>query len=399
MLSFNPDKHNCTGCSACYSVCPTGCIKMEYDEEGFLYPKEYEGCIRCHLCEQVCPMCNQTVKYPISGAKVVAAITKDKKVWLRSASGGAFSEICRLWSDQNTMIVGATMDNLNVHHISVIGYDNIAPLCKSKYVSSSIDNTFLEIQKHLREGNKVIFCGCPCQVDGLNSFLRRRYENLLTMDLICHGQGSPFVFKTSVDLIGDELNEEVISYEFRAKNKTYDSDYIAKITTLTGTCYSKQDPYISLFLSQNCLRPSCGAYCKYRDGNRPGDITLADCKGLSEIFPDLLGSKRNYSSVIANSSKGLQIIDLLPHYMELRSYGIDGVKKFNPLIYRQMKSSPNRDSFFEDYISDPKGAVRKWSKPFKKYVPSLKHRIFMFSPQWLRKSLLEIHKKVSYAKD
>jgi len=364
---------------------------MEPDEEGFLYPNEHEGCIHCHLCEKVCPMCNITEKNSIENSKVVAAVSKDRNIWLRSASGGAFSEICKVWSDDSTMIVGATMDNLNVHHIAVIGFDKIAPLCKSKYVSSSIDNTFIDVHKHLKAGYKVIFCGCPCQVDGLNSFLRKRYENLLTIDLICHGQGSPSVFRTCMGVISDNLDAEVIDYEFRSKKRTYDSDYIAKIQYTNGLCYSKQEPYISLFLSQNCLRPSCGKNCQYRKGQRPGDITLADCKGLSDLFPDLLGSKRNYSSVISNSPKGDKILNLLPARMYVKEYSIDGVKKYNPLIYRQTNFTETRDQFFEDYKNDPYEAVAKWGKPFVKYIPTLKHKFFLYSPFWLRKIILKCY--------
>lgn len=391
MLAFNPLKINCTGCSSCYSICPTGCIKMESDEEGFLYPVEHEGCIHCHLCEKVCPMCNPTEKYSISNSKVIAAVSKDKNIWLRSTSGGAFSEICRQWCDDKSMIVGATMDNLYVHHIAVIGKDNIGPICKSKYVSSSIENTFIEIHKYLKEGQKVIFCGCPCQVDGLNSFLRKRYENLLTIDLICHGQGSPSVFKTCMEVIGEDLDSQVVSYEFRTKNRTYDSDYIAKIITDKQSFYTKQDPYISLFLSQNCLRPACGKNCKYRKGLRPGDITLADCKGLSYIFPDLLGSKTNYSSVIGNSSKGIAILDILSQTMYARTYSIEDVKKYNPLICRQTNFSKNRDVFFEDYEKNKKNAVRKWGKPFVKYSPTLRHKVFLFAPQWIRRFMLKVY--------
>ena len=48
MLTFNPDKAHCTGCAACYSACPTHCIRMKADEEGFLYT-QYSSDGRCHL--------------------------------------------------------------------------------------------------------------------------------------------------------------------------------------------------------------------------------------------------------------------------------------------------------------------------------------------------------------
>ena len=41
------DSHRCTGCMACYNVCPKNAIKMEYNEYGILSPKIKEDlCIR-----------------------------------------------------------------------------------------------------------------------------------------------------------------------------------------------------------------------------------------------------------------------------------------------------------------------------------------------------------------
>lgn len=48
-------KGSCCGCSACCSACPAGAIRMEPDEEGFLYPViDGEKCIRCGRCLSVC---------------------------------------------------------------------------------------------------------------------------------------------------------------------------------------------------------------------------------------------------------------------------------------------------------------------------------------------------------
>ena len=150
--------------------------------------------------------------------KAFAAITKDKNIWKRSTSGGAFSEIVRNYADNETLIAGAAWDGFKVHHICVIGFENIAPLCKSKYISSAIEDTFIEIRKHLGKKKKAIFCGCPCQVDGLKHFLMKDYENLLTIDFICHGQGSPLVFQECMKILGQELGAERFFLEVRKGN-------------------------------------------------------------------------------------------------------------------------------------------------------------------------------------
>lgn len=50
------NKEECCGCSACYAICPKNAIRMEEDNEGFLYPNiDEEKCIGCKQCLKVCP--------------------------------------------------------------------------------------------------------------------------------------------------------------------------------------------------------------------------------------------------------------------------------------------------------------------------------------------------------
>ena len=183
MLSFTKNKSECMGCSACMAACPVDCISMQIDEEGFWYPFSSDACIHCGRCERVCPILRTDKTAHHEAQRAFACLTKDDAIWRRSASGGAFSEICFAWGDEKTIVVGAAWDGLKVHHVCVEGVSNIAKLCKSKYVASYPENTFREIKNYLKEGRKVIYCGVPCQVAGLNSFLNHSYDNLLTIDL------------------------------------------------------------------------------------------------------------------------------------------------------------------------------------------------------------------------
>ena len=384
MLKFNLDKTRCMGCSACYSACPKHCISMVQDEEGFLYPEASDDCIDCGLCENVCPMVNPKIKNDHPKTAIVA-VTKDYTIWHRSASGGAFSEIVRHWADTDTLVVGAAWDGLNVHHIGVKGFENIAPLCKSKYISSAIENTFIEIREQLKAGGKAIFCGCPCQVDGLRHFLRKDYDKLLTIDLICHGQGSPMVFKACMEVIGEQLGEEILSYEFRTKRIVHEEDYLSKVVTPKGVHYISKDQYQQLFLKQDALRPACGEHCRYRDPLRPGDLTIADCKGLTKIYPDLVGAKRNYSTIVSNSSKGLAVLKLLNLTMYTRPCSVEDVIKYNPLFASQTWFSKNRNKFFEDFKLNPIETIKRDTTQFYRVSWTPKRIIKTFCPSFLLK--------------
>ena len=59
-------KGECSGCGACAMVCPTGCISMIEDSEGFRYPNvEQSKCIDCGKCDKTCqcqnPICSTNI--------------------------------------------------------------------------------------------------------------------------------------------------------------------------------------------------------------------------------------------------------------------------------------------------------------------------------------------------
>lgn len=384
MLSFTPHKGACTGCSACMAACPVNCITMETDQEGFWYPVSSDACINCGKCERVCPYPKHEKTANHYEQKAYACLSKDYKIWKRSASGGAFSEICLSWGDDKTIVVGAAWDGLMVHHICIEGIQNIEPLCKSKYVASHPKNTFSEIKEYLKDGRKVIFCGTPCQVAGLKAYLGNEHNNLLTIDLICHGVGSPDVFRDAVRLIEEQYNISNVNYEFRSKRCCYEKDHITSVYNSEKKLYLENDQYMQLFLKQLCLRPSCGNNCVFRDSNRQGDLTIADFKGLEIIYPELKNSKRNYSTIVTNSSKGTFVVELLRRRAIIKEAALENVKQFNPLFYRHTWASTDRDVFFEEYARNPKQTIRKYTTDstlneltFKKRIKFMMPRIFI----------------------
>lgn len=397
MLYFTQAKDMCTGCSACYAACPVNCITMQQDAEGFLYPVASDACIHCGKCERVCPIQHTCRPSPDVEQQAFAAMTRDSAVWRQSASGGAFSEICRAWDDGSTLIAGAAWDTgFRVHHICVQGAEQIAPLRKSKYIASDLEDTFCQLREHLQAGGKAVFCGTPCQVAGLRAYLGKAYDGLLLIDLICHGVGSPKVFTTCMDAIGKQLKIRVSGYEFRAKRKIHETDHLTKIVPEGGTktIYLKSEPYIQLFLSQRALRPSCSTNCQFRHRERQGDLTIADFKGLQKVFPELTGSKKNYSSIVVNSAKGMAVVSDLKKSMEMHTCAIDMICAYNPLFCRHTETAKNRDVFFEEFVQQPVETIEKWTKPCQVCPRTVKSLIHELVPTPLRKAVINLVKKV-----
>lgn len=353
LLYFLESKDKCTGCAACMNVCPVSCICMVPDNEGFEYPVEDDRCIKCKKCEKICPL-NKTI-FPVADKIIqysAAAITHNRQTWHLSTSGGAFTEICNSVDCDNVIIFGAAFDKLRVAHTFVDSTDNIDILRKSKYVQSSMGYSYRMIKKFLDEGKYVVFSGTPCQNAGLRSYLRDQYNNILFIDFICHGVGSPQVFKDFLQMISEKCQSKLVSYSFREKvlsfgyYKNYSSRYTFENKKV---CHANKDGYYRLYLNQLCLRPSCGERCIFRVSERMGDITIADFKKKEFVFPSIY-DKKNYSSLIVNTKKGDKLFKNLKEKMKILMCDISAIKKYNPLFYTTMPGNPLRAQFFSEYI-------------------------------------------------
>lgn len=345
----------CTGCSACSVACPTSSIVMERDEEGFLFPKVLDTCIYCRKCEKLCPVINPVEYKKEIKQRACAAIHKNEQIWRKSASGGAFSGICEVFGDEKTIVFGAVYcpEDYTVRHIFVEGVDNIGALRRSKYVQSDIYDSYLKTKLFLEEGKKVIFTGTPCQIAGLNAVLKeKQYENLLTVDLVCHGVGSPLVFKTYNDICEKEHNSPVKDFQFREKKIRFGVHnlYPVKIEYENGIFeQNSNDMYSNLFLQRMVCRKSCFD-CRFMNMDRQGDLTIADFKQLYSIIPEAPADK-NASSVIANTKKGAEVFDRLAKIMEIYACDVKEIENSNPPLRGITESSERRNAFFSDFCT------------------------------------------------
>ena len=358
------NKSKCCGCTACVSICPKQCITMREDEEGFLYPMvDSSLCIDCNLCKKICPeLHSKERREPLN---VYAAKHKNEQVRLASSSGGIFTLLAERIIDEGGVVFGARFNNnWNVIHDYTETKKGLTAFRGSKYVQSYMGNCYQKVKFFLQQGRKVMFTGTPCQIAGLKNYLRKDYDNLLTVDVVCHGVPSPKVWRIYLNEIARKggknsvlfhpisEKQEIKSINFRSKSTGWKKFSFAltlsgatadeeKNTVLLSSIFT-ENPYMNAFLSNLNLRPSCYA-CPTKSGKSGSDITIADFWGIEEVLPEFDDDK-GISLILPYTEKGIYWLKDLN--CEFTKVDYQTAQKNNPSISTSVTKPINRNFFF-----------------------------------------------------
>lgn len=306
------DYEKCTGCGACVQRCPKQCISWTQREFGFRYPQiDKDACVNCGQCEKVCPI-DKALEVSAE-QKAYAAVHKDDEVLAKSTSGGAFTAIADAVFAQDGIVYGAAMlDGMQVKHIRTSGKDDFEGLRSSKYLQSDTGTTYQMVEQDLKQGKTVLYSGTPCQIDGLKNFLGKDYENLYTVDIVCHGVGSQAYFDKYMDYARKRYGK-IKALRFRSKEYAGWSCGGGVVVVDSSDCLKKipyrdfDNYYYSYFLSGDIYRKSCYS-CKYANTNRVGDFTLGDYWGVEALnLP--LQTENGCSLLLVNNRHAMQLLD------------------------------------------------------------------------------------------
>lgn len=306
------DYEKCTGCGACVQRCPKRCISWTQREFGFRYPQiDKDACVNCGQCEKVCPI-DKALEVSAE-QKAYAAVHKDDEVLAKSTSGGAFTAIADAVFAQGGIVYGAAMlDGMQVKHIRTSGKDDFEGLRSSKYLQSDTGTTYQMVEQDLKQGKTVLYSGTPCQIDGLKNFLGKGYENLYTVDIVCHGVGSQAYFDKYMDYARERYGK-IKALRFRSKEYAGWSCGGVVVVVDSSDCLKKipyrdfDNYYYSYFLSGDIYRKSCYS-CKYANTNRVGDFTLGDYWGVEALnLP--LQTENGCSLLLVNNRHAMQLLD------------------------------------------------------------------------------------------
>ena len=366
-------KEYCTGCTACASACPHGGITLGADRCGFLYPVIDTGsCTNCGLCEKVCPIISP-LRVSETEPQVYAAFSVDTNLRLNSSSGGVFSEIAQDVLQHGGIVFGAAYDQqFKVEHICVDCEEDLIKLRGAKYSQSTMLDTLKQVKWELDAGRYVLFSGTPCQVGGVKAFLRKNYDNLLTVDFVCHSVPSPIAWNEYVKYRANHDNNGSMPRAINMRSKItgwtcyqysnlfeYDDDY--KHITESG-----ESLYMKLLVGGYISRECC-EHCRFKGYNRVSDLTLGDFWGIWDIAPEMDDNKGT-SVVLVHSLRGVELIDNIREDLELKQVTLEEASQQNPAMIKASKANDKREDTFALIRNGEIEKCSEWFVPRKRSV-------------------------------
>lgn len=365
MIKIN-DKANCTGCSACASICPQSCITMIEDAEGFDYPiMDFNNCIDCHLCERVCPLRQEQRLW--SGTYTVCVQNDNEMVRRQSSAGGVIGAIYNAIFEQEGIVFGAGFDQNNIVHF--MSAENMGEcfhrkLFASKYVAAELDGVFPKVKIELEKGRLVCFAGLPCQVAGLKAFLRKDYEKLWLVDLTCYGVPSRKLYRKYITYLEDRYHQRIASVRFRDKIFGYAAPTMS-VELSSGKVKSQNcavKSYLRGFFKNLISRPAC-YQCQFKTVDRVSDMTVGDMNSIYMFIPtmdDDLGT----TVVYIHSEKGQMILNKIKDSIKMADVPLEGVLNTSGMkMISCPGENPLRSAFFSEIDS------LSYEKLIKKYCP------------------------------
>ena len=409
-------KEECCGCTACASICPQECISMKVDEEGFMYPSVNQGkCVNCHICEKVCPIANNDKLNCVTAATIdikeitenaiekekilpdcYAAFLKDNNARNDSTSGGVFTALAEYVLQQHGKVYGVEIAKDNrVVHSCVENMKYLGKYRHSKYVQSDQNGIFKRIKSDLESGRWVLYSGTPCQVAGLLAFLQKNYAALITVDVFCHGVGSPKYWQKYTQYMEKEYSSKIEKVVFREKTYGYNSACLAVYFNNGKSSHKGHDDdyYWSVFSKCLIFRPSCYS-CPFKRILHKSDFSIGDYWDNKELGPEFENAN-GCSLLLVHTEKGKAILKRLTDIIVSEKVELEKALVINGSHQPSMLISSSvlpkgRETIFSDIDT------MSMSQLFSKYTPLGKKKQLMcrIKPFLFKLGVLEFAKKI-----
>lgn len=289
--------------------------------------------------------------------KVYACYNTDMDVRLNSSSGAVFSSLAEYVLEQQGVVYGVAIseDCYSAEFISVTSKEQLTKLRGSKYLQAKVGNTYRLVKGDLVSGKLVLFSGTGCQVNGLKKFLGKEYNNLICVDVICHGAPSPALWRKYAIYQEQKNGGKLKGINFRCKDDGWTDFGMKEICKgipngeMKKLYISKdKDAYMQMFLRDYCLRPSC--YECAAKNVKMSDLTIADFWGINDVAPDM-NDGMGTSLVLIRTEKGEDVFKKISSSMKLKEVSYEDGVRGNPAEYKSCARPMQRDTFFDDMQS------------------------------------------------
>ncbi len=331
----------CTGCGACIEICPTEAITLKMDALGRKVAYiDKNKCIDCGSCVRKCHAISKIPDY--QPLKCFAALAKDDDIYQSTSSGGLATIFGQEVIKKGGCVYGAAFKAPDqVEHIRVDELTELDRLKGSKYVLSKTESVFNFVLNDLKRGLPVLFVGTPCQVAALLLFLPKKFSNLITVDLICHGTPPQTYFSQHLNCI--VKNKKADNVSFRVKNWALRVQDEEKILYERS---SDEDYYFSAFLKGLIFQAPCYE-CKYAKLQRCADITIGDFWGIGRNnLPD-----KYKSIVLINTPKADTFWETVQDSLHFEQRDVNEGAAGNSQLNAPSPKPDNRMIFEKVYIA------------------------------------------------
>ncbi|MCH1982936.1 Coenzyme F420 hydrogenase/dehydrogenase, beta subunit C-terminal domain [Ruminococcus sp. OA3] len=335
------------GCTACYSTCSHGAVKMKQSEKGFYISFiDTEKCTQCGLCEKICPVLNKsTIDRDLSGVKCYATYTLDEESRMKSTSGGVFYELAKRIIHDGGAVCGCIWDkDFVAKHVCTDDLNIVEKMRGSKYVQSDLGNCLKEV-KNISKTRKVLFCGLPCQVTALKNSIKDT-DNILSISLICGGCPSPEVWRLYKEDLEKREQSKITYINHRSKSKGW---LVANMQFDFQSGNSIHEVIMQNIYGANYVKglTICGACfeCSFKINSLNTDIIIGDHWGINKKM--MKGCKNKGASVVIPLTlNGKKIFSDIESLFNWEMENLDNVITVNPPLVEKHKRNNKRDSFF-----------------------------------------------------
>ena len=397
---------DCTGCSLCANVCGHDAITMVWSEEGFLIPQvDEEACISCGVCVKKCPALQPPPEYQDDLRDTVptyGAWNRDRRVHMASSSGGIFTALAEWTIGQGGCVFGVVWkDKETAIFTKAETMEEVLPMRGSKYTTAMPLYAYREVRAELKTGRRVLFSGTPCQVNALKRYLVKVYNNLLTVDIVCHGVPSHLLLEKYIKEAEQESGNKVSYVSFRGKRHSWKKfDQICHFEDGSErVSYLGEDLYMKGFLCDLVLNHCC-YNCRYAHFPRQGDLTLGDFWGADRLHEDW-PIREGITVLLANSGAGREALESVQPSIATEKVPFDEVYRNQGVVFvRPHKELPKQRGRALKALAG-KMTLASWvgKFPFERYfgplhvnTRSFAYRLLSFLPRVIKRALRQVRR-------